>query len=387
MTNESADPIAAYEISDKISDIYYGSLGGQLARKVQERVHWIAAGVTGTSILDVGCSQGITSILLGREGYDVLGIDLAQNSLLRAQEYLASESISVQENVTFQHSDFMRVDLEVGAYSTIIMGEVLGYLVKPVNFIARAYNLLAPQGHIIITVPFGINELLDHKSTFYLSAMRSLLHPYFEVADANYVGNSIGFVGIRRDGVLKGEGLTTMPTKEIHRLETEFYSIERTLRDQLSILDSDYKIQLFQEKEITKGLEVDLKICSDVIQKHTNEINNLENCVAEEAQSYSLLMAKVNTFKEDEISLKNRSKNIEELQKMVDRRVDDIGLLGLTIINLEKDNLALKIEIKVAIKQGEAAARREKLILKSTSWRITAPIRRFILFFRGKNRK
>jgi 2-polyprenyl-3-methyl-5-hydroxy-6-metoxy-1,4-benzoquinol methylase len=387
MTNESADPIAAYEISDRISDAYYGSLGGQLARKVQERVHWIAAGVTGTSILDVGCSQGITSILLGREGYDVLGIDLAQTPLVRAKEYLASETISVQENVTFQHGDFMRVALEDGAYSTIIMGEVLGYLVKPVNFIARAYSLLAPQGHIIITVPFGINELLDHKSTFYLSAMRSLLHPYFEVAEASYVGNSIGFVGVRRDSVLKGEGLTTMPAKEIHRLEAEFYSIERTLRDQLSILNEDYKMKLFQEKEMAKDLEVDLNICRDVIEEHANKINILESRITEDSQNSSLLMAKLNAFKDDELSLKNSSENIKELQKIIDMRVDDIGLLGLTIINLEKDTLALKIEIEVAMKQGEAAARREKLILRSTSWRITAPIRKFTLFFRSKNKK
>ncbi|WP_062320411.1 hypothetical protein [Halolactibacillus sp. JCM 19043] len=58
-------------ITDSIYDAYYYKFGKTFGNEVRERIHWIAKEAKGKSMLDIGCSQGILSILLAREGKKV----------------------------------------------------------------------------------------------------------------------------------------------------------------------------------------------------------------------------------------------------------------------------------------------------------------------------
>ena len=53
---------------DRISQAYKGELGEQSKEDAYKRIDWIRSNVKGDTVLDVGCSQGITSILLAKEG-------------------------------------------------------------------------------------------------------------------------------------------------------------------------------------------------------------------------------------------------------------------------------------------------------------------------------
>ena len=66
---------------DKIYDAYYSEKNTLFKKKVRERVHWICSNATGEFVLDIGCSQGIAPIILGREGKNVLGIDISENAI------------------------------------------------------------------------------------------------------------------------------------------------------------------------------------------------------------------------------------------------------------------------------------------------------------------
>lgn len=56
------------EYLDKIAESYEGIMGGFSQKKSKKRIDWICAQVQGNTVLDIGCSQGICEVLLGRRG-------------------------------------------------------------------------------------------------------------------------------------------------------------------------------------------------------------------------------------------------------------------------------------------------------------------------------
>ena len=71
---------AVPDVHDRITEAYFGQMGDELGRSSRERIHWICSHATGARVLDVGCSQGISANLLGREGKIVTGVDVARRS-------------------------------------------------------------------------------------------------------------------------------------------------------------------------------------------------------------------------------------------------------------------------------------------------------------------
>ena len=91
---------------DKISESYEGTYGAkELTERSRERVHWICSQAKGERILDVGCSQGIVSIILAREGKYVKGLDLCQESI-----DFANESLEKEDEHTRLHAEFICAD-------------------------------------------------------------------------------------------------------------------------------------------------------------------------------------------------------------------------------------------------------------------------------------
>ena len=168
---------------DRIFEAYNGTGGfkPEFIRKTRERLHWTCSQVWGRKALDVGCSQGIGPILLGRMGIDVLGVDVNPEAIAFAKKELEKEPDGVRRKVRFVCEDFVQFKNDEWAQvDAIVMGEVLEHLVRPADFIGRAFQLLKPAGRLVVTVPFGINDDPDHRQTFYLTSVYSFLFPYFE---------------------------------------------------------------------------------------------------------------------------------------------------------------------------------------------------------------
>ena len=94
--------------SDRISEVYKGEIWAESTQQVaRDRIHWLVGQATG-DVLDIGCSQGIISILCAREGMNVLGVDIQADRIEYAEtgaryEYLnlmageAGEGLSPDE--------------------------------------------------------------------------------------------------------------------------------------------------------------------------------------------------------------------------------------------------------------------------------------------------
>lgn len=72
----------------------------------------------------------------------------------------------MQEKIAFVNADFLSHDFRQSKFETVVITEVLEHLVQPQSFIEAAAKLLVPDGRLVVTVPFGINDFIDHKHTF-----------------------------------------------------------------------------------------------------------------------------------------------------------------------------------------------------------------------------
>lgn len=99
------------------------------------------------NILDVGCGTGISITMpLGKEGYNILGIDIDNESIEYAKSY------NIYSNVSFK---CCRVEEIKEKYDIIIASEIIEHIQDPVKFLESLRDKLNDNGIIIITTPNG----------------------------------------------------------------------------------------------------------------------------------------------------------------------------------------------------------------------------------------
>ena len=160
---------------DRVSELYYGKvLDKTMKEYLQNRIEWIFNNIKGNNILDVGCSQGIMSILLGEKGFKVTGIDSHLEVIKYANKDLAKRSEKVRNNVEFIYGNFVDYDFKDKKYDTVIMGEIIEHVYKPENLFKKASKVVKDDGVVIITTPFGLLRHPDHKQTFYIKNFKRI---------------------------------------------------------------------------------------------------------------------------------------------------------------------------------------------------------------------
>jgi len=164
---------------DRIAQAYLGLWGSAETREqARRRIDWLASHVTGKRVLDVGCSEGILAILLAREGFEVIGVDVNADALQYAGELLVQENEFVRQRVTLVHADLETAHLEPASFDTVILGEVIEHLLHPARIVERSFELLKPYGIFLLTTPFGWFPVPDHRQTFTISHVVEMLKPY-----------------------------------------------------------------------------------------------------------------------------------------------------------------------------------------------------------------
>jgi 2-polyprenyl-6-hydroxyphenyl methylase/3-demethylubiquinone-9 3-methyltransferase len=99
-------------------------------------------------VLDVGCGGGLLSEALARHGATVLGVDLAEPSLVVAREHAADGGIAV---------DYRCVDVEAlaherpASFEVVTCLEMLEHVPEPSRVVAACSALLAPGGHVFFS--------------------------------------------------------------------------------------------------------------------------------------------------------------------------------------------------------------------------------------------
>jgi 2-polyprenyl-3-methyl-5-hydroxy-6-metoxy-1,4-benzoquinol methylase len=165
--------------NDRINDHYYGDPLHPTTQRCRQRIHWICNQVEGARILDVGCSQGIVCLLLGREGYDCTGVDAETPAIEVARAALAKEEAAVQKRVHFVLADATQLPFEDNAFDSIVLCEILEHLTHPEKVLREVRRVLKEQGKLIVSVPYGLLAHADHKHSLYPISLLETLRPFF----------------------------------------------------------------------------------------------------------------------------------------------------------------------------------------------------------------
>lgn len=104
---------------------------------------------SGAEVLDVGCGNGVISRSLGKQGFRVRGIDVSAKAIARANE------LNQLGNVSFQVKSAEQLVADGDRYHAIICSEVLEHLTDPGKLLSVLYDILLPDGVLIVTVPNG----------------------------------------------------------------------------------------------------------------------------------------------------------------------------------------------------------------------------------------
>ena len=300
---------------DKIYEVYMNEDGSEFTAKTRERIQWICKQAEGDKILDVGCSQGITSILLGRENKEVLALDIEKEAIKFANDKLLKEEAYVQENVKFVVGDFISYDFEGQKFNTIIMTEVLEHIVDVQTFIEKIAVCAEPSTKIIITVPFGINDHWDHKRTYYFGLLYEQLTGY-KIIDVQFMGKWLGVVAkseCAQDGIR-----AIAPDKNL-MLEEEksFFSIERILVDN-SVRNKQYIST--QKEKINYLTERNEKLQASEHELEEKNVN-LQRVYAELQNENAALEDKNRALENKNTTLTARNTTLQERDKRQEERI------------------------------------------------------------------
>ncbi|WP_277679778.1 class I SAM-dependent methyltransferase [Gracilibacillus dipsosauri] len=295
------------KLEDKIYDAYYSENDTVFRKKVRERVHWVCSNTTGFSILDIGCSQGITSIILGREGKNVKGLDISENAINDAKANLKKEEYETQECVSFERANFMLKTFDE-EFDSIILGEVLEHITDIESFFNKAVSLLRDKGRLIITTPFGINDFPDHKRTFYLKDFLLLQNNEAVISELKFFGKWIGVIYERKSS----GNILSIDDSLLQQFEETVYDIERSYINNENKLKK--KITLLSD-ELNNNKMVKAKFING-----PDEITKLKDLYHQEKlQKAQLQKELIEVYQKEEKVLKDYKQILENSESLLKR--------------------------------------------------------------------
>ena len=110
----------------------------------------------GSSILDLGCGAGRTSIALAGKGYQVTGIDLIPAMIDRAR----IQAEQHQARVHFAVMDVTDMSFEDGSFDNVLFSfngfEQIPRAEKRYKVVSDVYRILRPGGYHIMTIRSGL---------------------------------------------------------------------------------------------------------------------------------------------------------------------------------------------------------------------------------------
>jgi glycosyltransferase involved in cell wall biosynthesis/ubiquinone/menaquinone biosynthesis C-methylase UbiE len=255
-------------IFDRLNEKYYRQIANKDAQdNTRKRIHWICSQPEGRNLLDIGCSQGIVPILLGREGFYCTGVDIMQQSIDYANNELNREEDDVRKRVHFQKMDALSLDFEDSTFDTVFLTEVIEHLVHPEKAISEARRVLKPNGKFVLTVPYGYNKSIDHKNYYFLADIFMLLSSYFSPKELFSEDRYIYFTSYKSNIQISNEEEIKLLKKYII-LDNKFL----LQQDMRLFHEADvYHSKINEAQNILTELQNDLRIKNTIIKKYEQE--------------------------------------------------------------------------------------------------------------------
>ena len=184
---------------DVINEPYGGNPADAATERARRRIHWICSQASGRDVLDIGCGQGVASLILGREGFQCAGIDCLSAAVGAAQQALAKEEESVRRRVRFQHAEAAELPFDDESFDTVLLGHVLHQLTQPATVLREAKRVLRQGGRLLVTVPWGLSSFDARcKQPVYPISLHQTLQPFVGIVCLDPLGDDLVCVGVKR---------------------------------------------------------------------------------------------------------------------------------------------------------------------------------------------
>jgi SAM-dependent methyltransferase len=108
----------------------------------------------GSSVLDLGCGPGWTSLFLSRAGYDVTGVDISERMIEVAQQRAEQENAPAR----FLVADMEELALPWADFDAVLLFDSLHHCPGYAQVLRRAHEHLRPGGHLLLLEPSWLHR-------------------------------------------------------------------------------------------------------------------------------------------------------------------------------------------------------------------------------------
>lgn len=326
---------------DRVYEAYTGTMGENFQNMTVKRINWIVnQAEAAQNVLDIGCSQGIVSLLLAVQGKQVIGVDIQPEAICYAEELLKKDYSDCKDNVHFVCSDFMQLDLNE-KFDYIVMTEILEHLEKPEEFLEKAGLLLENGGKLVVSVPFGVSPHHDHKATYYLTDFFQLLQKYFKIQSFEYLESWLfAICGCKTSDLENTGAFLDYIEEEKHFQERELNYINENqqLKKALKEHSEKYKLSLDNYSTAKEWLNDKDKKISELQKQRDILVNHLVECL----NDYDMSIKNLEKLKREFAALEVRNQALMQINKEQNQKLDlfrnsRIGKLGIKFYRLYRN--------------------------------------------------
>ncbi|WP_047154425.1 class I SAM-dependent methyltransferase [Aneurinibacillus tyrosinisolvens] len=98
-------------------------------------------------VLDAGCGDGYGSLLLAEKGYEVVGVDIAEQMVERAKERMKDDLA-----LSFTKADLMNLPFEESSFQAIMAINVIEWVQSPLQILHQFKGILMPDGMLALGI-------------------------------------------------------------------------------------------------------------------------------------------------------------------------------------------------------------------------------------------
>ena len=186
---------------DRVTELYEGMIGTPVEQRLlAARIHWMISQVEGSEVLDVGCGQGIATLLLAREGRRAVGLDRDAAVIEWARERAAEEPEAVRRRLVYEVAEATSLPFQDSSFDAVLLGAILEEQVDPSQAVREALRVLRPGGRLAITSLYAELRAPPFGEPLYLQGLIGLLSERIEVEDIALLDRFLAVAGMATPG-------------------------------------------------------------------------------------------------------------------------------------------------------------------------------------------
>lgn len=386
---------------------YVPTESGEIRHEHLHRYAWCRPVVAGKDVLDIACGEGYGSAMLAMHARSVKGVDIADDAIRHARATYGGVP-----GVEFMRGDAAQIPLPDSSIDVVVSFETIEHHDRQREMLGEIRRVLRPEGVLIMSSPNRpvYSELAGQRNEFHVreldfSEFDALLRERFD--HVNYYGQRLA-VG---STIFAVQDATDLVGTMGALTDTGSEVIERPA----SLADPVYYIAVAAMAPVAQGKRLGPSVlfseAEDLYIHHRKVVawaKSLDRELGETQDRYGKLVVEhektVTWAKALDAELEQAREQVASAQVEHGKAVARADSLATDLELQNKRMLSLKEEIErhhremekqhqhmaelrslLGEQENYAAELRAKLqsLLESRSWRLTAPLRRAIAWWRG----